>query len=64
MMTGSDGKLYKVDMKGYHNSDLREVYGVTQRQIATFDSPMKRTIRTVSTSGKTIAVRPSSSRNY
>jgi len=35
MMEGSDGKLYKVDFKNYNN-DIREIYGVTQSQIATF----------------------------
>lgn len=61
MMEGSDGKLYKVDMKNY-SSDMREVYGVTQSQIATFDSPMKKTAKTRPTSGKTIGMRPSSSK--
>lgn len=60
-MEGSDGKLYKVDMRNY-TSDMREVYGVTQSQIATFDSPLKKTIKTRPTSGKTTNVRPSSSK--
>ena len=64
MMEGSDGKLYKVDMK-YNTTDMREVYGVTQSQIATYDSPMKRSgmTKTRPTSGKTITVRPSSSKH-
>ncbi len=62
MMEGSDGKLYKVDMR-QHGSDAREVYGVTQSQIATFDSPLKSNMtRTRPTSGKTMNVRPSSSK--
>lgn len=60
-MEGSDGKLYKVDMKNY-TSDMRQVYGVTQSQIATFDSPLKKTAKTRPTSGKTIGMRPSSSK--
>lgn len=61
-MTGSDGKLYKVDFKNY-TSDIREIYGVTQSQIATFDSPLKKSnIKTRPTSGKTTYVRPSSSK--
>lgn len=50
-------------MKNY-TSDMREVYGVTQSQIATFDTSMKKTLRTRPTSGKTTAIRPSSSKNY
>ncbi len=61
MMEGSDGKLYKVDLKNYPN-DMREVYGVTQSQIATYDSPLKKTMKTRPTSGKTTTVRPSSSK--
>ncbi len=61
-MEGSDGKLYKVDMKNY-GSDVREVYGVTHSQIATYDSPMKSNMmKTRPTSGKTMNVRPSSSK--
>lgn len=63
MMEGSDGKLYKVDFKQYPN-DMREVYGVTQNQIATFESPLKKTIKTRPTSGKTTNMRPSSSKYY
>jgi hypothetical protein len=65
MMEGSDGKLYKVDMKSYGNNgnDIREVYGVTQSQIATYDSPVKSGMtRTRPTSGKTMNMRPSSSK--
>jgi hypothetical protein len=61
MMKGTDGKLYKVDLKNY-TSDFKEVYGVTQRQVATFDSPMKRSVLTRPTSGKTTNGRPSSSK--
>jgi hypothetical protein len=62
MMAGSDGKLYKTDFKNY-TSDIREIYGVTQSQIATFDSPLKKSnIKTRPTSGKTTYVRPSSSK--
>lgn len=61
-MEGSDGKLYKVDMHNY-TSDIREVYGVTQSQIATYDSPLKKTMmKTRPTSGKTTNVRPASSK--
>jgi hypothetical protein len=56
-------KLYKVDLKNY-TADMREVYGVTQSQIATFDSPMKKTAKTRPTSGKTTYVRPSSSKFF
>lgn len=64
MMEGSDGKLYKVDMKSY-GSDAREVYGVTNSQIATYDSPMKSNMaKTRPTSGKTMNMRPSSSKNF
>ena len=62
-MEGTDGKLYKVDFKQYSN-DMREVYGVTQSQIATYDSPMKKSMRTRPTSGKTTNVRPSSSKHF
>lgn len=43
---------------------MREVYGVTQSQIATFDTNMKKTMKTRPTSGKTTTIRPSSSKNY
>ncbi len=61
-MEGSDGKLYKVDLKKY-GSEVKEVYGVTQSQIATYDSPLKSSMtKTRPTSGKTMNVRPASSK--
>lgn len=63
-MEGSDGKLYKVDFKNYP-LDAREVYGVTQSQIATYESPMKKSMtKTRPTSGKTTNVRASSSKYF
>jgi hypothetical protein len=65
MMEGSDGKLYKVDMKQYLSGDKKEVYAVTQNQLAMFDSPMKTsTVKTGPTSGKTINIRTSSSKYF
>jgi len=55
MMAGTDGRLYKVDMKASHVYDQKEVYGVTPNQIAVYDSGVKK--RMAST-----AARPGSSR--
>ncbi len=61
-MEGSDGKLYKVDLKNYR-SDYNQIYGVTSNQIAGFDSPVK-THKTRPSSGKTINIRTTSSKYF
>ena len=66
MMTGTDGKLYKVDMKGSYVYDQREVYGVTPSQIAVYDSGVKK--RITSTAGRPTSsrtnLRPSSAKHF
>jgi hypothetical protein len=44
---------------------MREVYSVTQNQLAVFDSPTKtNTVKTRPTSGKTINIRTTSSKYF
>ena len=66
MMQGTDGKLYKVDMKTSNLYDQREVYGVTPSQIAVYDSGVKK--RMTSTTGRPTSsrtnLRPSSAKHF
>ena len=67
-MMGSDGKYYKVDLRGT-SSDPREIFGVTPSQLALYDnsSTIKRS-RVVSTSRSSRTnltnLRPNSANKY
>ena len=66
MMQGTDGRLYKVDMKTSNLYDQREVYGVTANQIAVYDSGAKKRITSASnrpTSSRT-NLRPGSAKHF